>query len=302
MKREFFLIFILMFSFTLQAGELEIEYVAGTVECKTGNGWQDLFIGDTIEEKSTIRMEQDALLEFTYQGSKIVFHREGTYPVKQILASSTELGEWGLGGLLGAKIDNIIQGKSSEGQSASMGVRAAEVTDDPFEDLWLDDEFEEEEDLLDPGKELILEGDFEEGINYFNGVKSQITALQRDEFYYYLGLAYLGAGEKAQALDSLAGSQPDNYADYYADYILVRGKLLVESQAYREALDLFNAYLAGYSFGVEQQPVYFLAGFCQAQLGQEQAALQRLEKARNLDPTNEIGNAAGLWIKKIKGN
>jgi tetratricopeptide (TPR) repeat protein len=302
MRRIFLICIFLLLAAFLYAEELEVEYLFGTVEYKSEDNWLELDIGDNFPMDVAIRLEDDAILEFDYEATSITVNRPGTYDIQSLLTKHDELDEWGLSDVLGTKLNNIFNSTNEGQEASSMGVRAAEVEDsDPFDDLWMDDDFEEEEeDLLAAARENIRKGNFTTALDDLRNLENDITEWEEAEFYYLLGMAYLAGGKKAQAMQSLASSHPDRYQEYYGNYILIRGKLLIESLAYTEALLLFNTYLKYNPFGEEAQTMMFLSALCLVQTGDKAAAISRLEKAQKQGGDTGIGRAAGQWIAKLK--
>jgi tetratricopeptide (TPR) repeat protein len=86
---------------------------------------------------------------------------------------------------------------------------------------------------------------------------------------------------------------------HYGDYVLLKGQLLLEGQAYRAALELFDGFLQRFPDHENSQPVYFLSAFCNEQIGRQTEAEAMLRKAYDLDPSSETGRKAASMLESL---
>ncbi|MDA3808828.1 MAG: hypothetical protein PF518_00725 [Spirochaetaceae bacterium] len=99
--------------------------------------------------------------------------------------------------------------------------------------------------------------------------------------------------------DSLKEMNPDSDTDYFGDYVLFKGNVLIESQDFIEAEELFNRYLKESKIHDAEQMVYLLSAFCSLELDEKEFAVRKLNKAINIDPNGEIGIKASEILNSL---
>jgi len=159
---------------------------------------------------------------------------------------------------------------------------------------------EEGEEYLEQGKEFILAGDYEEAREVLQeGADYSFSDEEKAEYTFYIASTYALEGRNAPALLMLADMKTDSSAPFYSDYVLLKGKLLIEGLAYKKALLLFNEYLKNPDRGETTQLIYFLSALCNQRLENRQGAIRNLEAAYKINNTSEYGRAAKRMMDNL---
>ncbi len=267
----------------------QITYLEGSLEVRVGSSWQEVDIGDFVPEKATIRLGHGSIAELNLGSARITLGEPGTYSIQDLFRSSRELDRWKIRSILNGRLRSLFRGQP-EGETASMGARAAEVEDEGMEFEWVD----EEEEVLAEAESLLEEGSYVEAIAILE--ESYLDAFDPSPYLFYIGYARAMLGQKGLALKALNDVEVEESMPHYAEFVLLKGKLLMEGQAYARALDLYEQALRGFAADALVQSLNFFAAYCAEQLGQAKQARRFLEEAQRIDPQSETGRAAGAQL------
>ena len=294
MKRAAALILlILIAAIPLVAEDLLVEYVEGTLEIKEGSSWAELYIGDMVPENSTIRLSDNGFAELSTRTVTVTLSDDGTYDTRSLLRSGQKVASWDIGGVVNSKLSKLVN-PAQQGETAAMGVRGEAKPQDEL--TWV----EEGGEFMEKGKQLLLDGLFEEAIGVFkDGADWALTEEERSEYLFYTAYAHSLKGDNALALIILEDMQLDSNAAIFTDYVLLKGKLLIENLAFADALDLFSEYLKHPDMGETTQVVYFLSAVCQQGLDNKTQAQKFLQDAVKIDASSEYGKAAQRMMGKL---
>ncbi|MBA7654272.1 hypothetical protein ES703_62148 [subsurface metagenome] len=287
-------ILFVFLSCRLFSENLLVDFLDGNLELKKGNRWVEAVIGDRVPRDTVLRLDEGTVAELCYGDVRITLSKAGNYYSNDLLSASQEAFEWGIGVLLSVKLLSIFEGMP-EREASTMGVRAEKVEDD-YEFEWVD----EEEELLEEGKRLLESFQYEEALAVFQEGLDLADDQDAAVFHFYIGYSYSMLGRSGFALEILKRIEPDTGESYYADFALLKGKLLIESRSFADALRLFDAYLKVFPEGNNAQSAYFLSAFCSKKLGKLKDAAFRLEKAYALDPESELAEKAQKMGQDIK--
>jgi len=270
----------------LVAEDLLVEYLEGTLEVKEGSIWAELYIGDMVAENSLIRLSDHGFAELSTRNVTVTLSDDGTYDTQSLLRSGQKVASWNIGGVVNSKLSKLIS-PVQQGETAVMGVRGAAA--DQGELTWV----EEGGEFMEKGKQLLANGLFEEAIPVFkNGADWALTEDERSEYLFYAAYAHSLKGDNAVALIMLEDMALKSDAAIFTDYVLLKGKLLIENLAFADALDLFSEYLAHPDMGETTQVVYFLSAVCYQGLDNRTQAQKSLQDAIKIDASSEYGQAA----------
>jgi len=270
----------------LVAEDLLVEYLEGTLEVKEGSIWAELYIGDMVAENSLIRLSDHGFAELSTRNVTVTLSDDGTYDTQSLLRSGQKVASWNIGGVVNSKLSKLIS-PGQQGETAVMGVRGAAA--DQGELTWV----EEGGEFMEKGKQLLANGLFEEAIPVFkNGADWALTEDERSEYLFYAAYAHSLKGDNAVALIMLEDMALKSDAAIFTDYVLLKGKLLIENLAFADALDLFSEYLAHPDMGETTQVVYFLSAVCHQGLDNRTQAQKSLQDAIKIDASSEYGQAA----------
>ncbi len=287
MKRaSAFVLLILIAAIPLFAEDLLIEYVEGTLEIKERAIWAELYIGDMIPENSLIRLSGNGFAELSTRAFTITLSDDGTYNTQSLLRSGQKIASWDIGSVVNSKLLKLIA-PGEQGQTAVMGVRGAAADEDQL--TWV----EEGGEYLEKGKQLLVDGLFDEAIPVFKeGADWALTAEERYEYLFYAAYAHSLKGDNAVALIMLEDVEAGIDSPFFPDYVLLKGKLLIENLAFEDALSLFAQYLKYPDMGETTQVVHFLSAVCYQGLDKIGEARKSLEAAYKIDTSSEYGRAA----------
>lgn len=293
MKRaSAFVLLILIAAIPLLAEDLLIEYVEGTLEIKEGAAWAELYIGDMIPESSLIRLSANGFAELSTRAVTVTLSDDGTYNTQSLLRAGQKIASWDIGSVVNSKLSKLIT-PGEQGQTAVMGVRGAAADEDQL--TWV----EEGGEYLEKGKQLLIDGLFDEAIPVFKeGADWALTAEERYEHLFYAAYAHSLKGDNAVALIMLEDMEAGIDSPFFPDYVLLKGKLLIENLAFEDALSLFAQYLKYPDMGETTQVVHFLSAVCYQGLDKTAEARKSLEAAYKIDTSSEYGQAA----QRMMGN
>lgn len=284
---------IIIAAIPLVADDLLVEYVEGILELKEGSSWVELYIGDTVPENGMIRLSDNGFAELSTRNVTVMLSDDGTYDTRSLLRSGQKIASWDIGGVVNSKLSKLL-GPGQQGETAVMGVRGA--AGDQEELTWV----EEGEEFMEKGKELLAEGLFDEAIVAFKeGADWALTEDERSEYLFYAAYAHSLKGDNALALIMLEDMALGSGSHIFTDYMLLKGKLLIENLAFADALDLFSLYLKHPDMGETTQVVYFLSAVCHQGLDNNTQAQKYLQDAIKINASSEYGKAAQRMIGSL---
>ena len=270
-----------------------VDYVYGAVEVQTEGNWRPVQIGTTVSGDTSLRLGPGGVAELSSGTIRITLGEAGTYSVSELTRSSRQVSSWGIVQVVRGKIRSLFRGQPGI-ESTAMGVRAEKVEDGlGFE--WMD----EEEEAADQGKALLEEQRYEESIEYFEEALEMADGSARSLYLFYMGYAYAMAGKSGLSLRYLNEADPSHLTAHYGDYVLLKGQLLLEGQAFQTALELFDPFLQRFPEHENRQSICFLSAFCNTQIGREVEAKALLREAYNLDPSSETGRQAKTMLDTL---
>ena len=279
---------------TAVLADYTVDYVYGTVEVQENNRWRSAEMGALLAEDSLVRLGPGSVAELSSGNTRIILSEANTYILSDLSTSSRQVSSWGIVQMVRGKIRNLFRGQP-EIESTAMGVRADEVAEEDLGFEWMD----EEEDAVAEGKSLLEAERYEEAVGYFEEALELADEQGRALYLFYMGYAHAMAGNSGLAMRYLNESDPSLLLTHYGDYVLLKGQLLLEGQAYRAALELFDPYLKRHPDHENTQSVYFLSAFCSVQLGRAADAQQMLRKAHALDPSSDVGRKAKAMLDSL---
>ena len=296
LRKHFFgaLLFFLLAA-ALWPESLQVDYLEGLLEMRADTGWQEAAIGENIPPGSSLRLGDGSVAELTYGSAGFTLVGYGCFFADSLIKTARAAGSWGIQPLVTRKLEALIEGKP-KGESSAMGARAAEVEDTAGFD-WVD----EGEAAIAEGKELLAAGRYEAALAVFTEELALAGSEEADMLHYYAGYAHARMNDGRLALAELNRIEPDETAVYYGDFVLLKGRLLLEANRFSQALDLLDTYLAIYPGGAAAQEAAYLSAFGSYILGDTEAALDKLERACSLDPDSEMGKAARALCSELAG-
>jgi len=293
--RSLLLILLTAITVPLFSQSVLVEYSEGFVEQKTRSGWQEVYIGDELPIESTIRVSENGFAEFSLGDLKISVKEDGVYQLSDLVGSSKQVSSWDLSNLVSTKIKTALTSPGS-GQTAVMGVRGA-AAESGAEIEWIEAGGSAE--LLQEGLALLEKTRYSEALDVFNEGLSISYGEEEQLFLYYVGYTQSLDGQFALALNTLERVEVDPQSSYYSDLILLRGRMLIESLAFEEALEFFKTHTNRYPEGDLTQAVLLLSSYCYRGLDDTFQALQVLQRARDLNPDSALGIEAQRLMEEL---
>ncbi len=292
MKKYLVIIMLLVLMvFPLTAGELMLVYSEGDVYLKDGGPWYEVFIGDMIDGSSTIRIGANSLVEIDADGNTLLLNKPGSYKLGELISRKGKVSAWSNNPVF----KKFLSGDNSRSnvQTAVMGVRGSATATDDVE--WLS----EDSMIIDEAIVMIGDGDFNGAIDFLNQEMDLAFNEELSDYNYYIGYSYYMLGSSGRALSYLDKVESDYDSEYYPDFVVLKGTLLLESLAYKDALDLFNDFLRNDDFSGTAQAVNYLAATALNGLGRGKDAVKKLEITVKMNPSSDIGRSADAILKNM---
>ena len=287
-------ILLILFSFTLFADDLLLEYSDGVIELETNAGWEEVVEGELYSSEQIIRLENDSIAEFSINDSRIMISEEGTYELRELINNSNNVSNWGIGELVTNKLE-LFFNETMYKDEAAMGVRGDQ--EEQYDDItWMENK--EIPVRYGIAKDYILNKQYKEAVLYLLEASFTATGEARKECFYYIGYSYAMLGDSVRALRYLNRVETDSTKYYFHDYVLVKGKLLIQSFSFKSALYLFEKYLSEYPYGENVQSVYFLSAYCNEALNNREEFVKNLQKAVEVDPFSDFGKLASQKLNQ----
>jgi tetratricopeptide (TPR) repeat protein len=271
------------------AQELRVIYLDGRLEVLRQGRWQEAGSGETIPSGATLRLGQHSVAELISGEARITLSQPGTYSTTELLRAYRESSRWGVARLMAEKL-RFLFGRQGTQPMTAMALRGEEMVEEQGIG-WMD----EEQEALDRARQLLADGHYEQAVAELERALKMAGPEAKPQFLYLIGFGWSMAGKNGPALKALEQAQPPASAPYFADYVLLKSRLLAEGEGYRQALELLDTLLGLSPVLDVAQPAWFLSAYCAQQLGDSLSARERLRKAQALDPGSDIGRqAAGM--------
>ncbi len=292
MKKNIFVI-ILLFSILIwsTAEDFLLVYSEGEVFESENGSWYEVYIGDMLSNSSTLKIGPDSMVEIDANGSTLLLNKPGTYKLGELISQSSKVSAWGNNPVF-KKFLSGDNAKSSV-QTAVMGVRGSATETDDIE--WLS----EDSMIIDEAIALIEDGSFNDAIDFLSEEMDFAFDEDLSDYNYYIGYSYYMLGASGRALSHLKKVESDYDTEYYPNYVVLKGSLLLESLAYNDALDLFKEFLRNDDFSGTAQAVNYLSATALKGLGKDKDAQKKLEITVKMNPTSEIGRSADSLLKNL---
>ena len=290
-KRVLFIIIgiLLVFGGSLFGQEYQLVYNEGDVFVKQGSGWMMINPGDFLPENSMVRVGDGAIAEFASSSETILFSKPGTYQLKSVMQQKQQKHVAGLSSVFSrvAKIGST----GDQGQSQVMGVRAAEAEDE-YEFTWV------EEDTLsfDEAVAAYNRQEYASAIDIFENEVDPMLLNDEGAYWFYLASSYLNIDRKGPALQIALNHEVNEYSSVFPDFLLLRGRLFLESFDYAQAAAQFEEYIDGVDSPAQLQLGNFLYGYALQQNGDISGGREALNRAVEINADSEVTELARQFL------
>jgi tetratricopeptide (TPR) repeat protein len=290
----FALLLVVSAAWSLAAQELSVSYLDGKVSQKNGFSWQELSIGDAISADATLRVEAHTYVEFSTGSARITLSQPGTYIVKSLVSASRSLHSAGAGEALNAMLSALVSGRS-QNQTSVGGVRAGDKSKDQDSGYFSSDA----DIFLKSGKDYIGSGQYDKAIEELKQAKEAAEESERGEVRYYLAEAYSLNGETRSAFAQIVELQPENSAAWLPDFILLKGKILIDVSAYDQSAKWLAEKGAGLAMDAQRMQTYFfLMGLAYKGTGEIEKERQSFTRVISAGGDSELGKAAAKLMQE----
>ncbi|HTZ51224.1 MAG TPA: hypothetical protein VMF68_06180 [Spirochaetia bacterium] len=263
----------------VSAQAFTVSYLDGTVEMQSAKGWSAVSIGDRIPADATVRISDTGSLELVRTGAKITILKDGVFALAGLAAGAAS-GASGVAGSIAQKLQTLVTEKPKS--SAAGGVRGAEQGTGNV--TWVD----ENDETRAQAQALLDKKDWKGASSVLqDAIKNAGSDTDVSEFGYMLAVAYDGAGQTAKAYRALAKVNADPSAAWYARYVILKAKVLVDSQSFADALGVLTPFISAYPTGEATQVAYLLSGISQKGLGNKTAARSAFDTGYQLDASTD---------------
>lgn len=270
-----------------------VAYTEGTVELEAGPSWQALVIGDPLSSSATIRLGEGSYLEIAGGYAKVSLSAKGVYRLDRLLSETTQISSAGAGQALSAGLAALFGAPAAS--SGSMGIRS-EKAGEKGGVSWISSESQV---YLDAGKENLKSKNYEAAIGELKRALGSASRDELPEVRYYLGYAYSLSGNTREALKTIAGLEPGDAGALAADLVILKGKLLVDTSAFRQDVEWLTKNEAAVSLDVQREPLYYLMlGISYGGVGATTEARANLEKVVAMAGDSAVGEAAGRLLEQ----
>ena len=284
---------IVMYSISAHGLELVVDYLDGYLDIRDGGEWYELTIGEVVLDSDTVRLDEDSVAELTARGVKLTLTKPGIYNIEDLLNARGKSRSAGIASVIGNKIASILD-EPEQTQSAVMGVRGAKSEDELD---WMSGDTAE---LLDTGKEYLTDGQLVDALEVFEEAYDFADMEEEAEVLFYLGYTNALTGDIRIALDFLSDADPELESEYFFDFILLKGQLLIETFAYDEAIEWFDAYTTDLKGDdTAAQMALLLQGVSYQALDDTDQARRTLREAVNIDGSSDAGRAAQGMLQEL---
>jgi tetratricopeptide (TPR) repeat protein len=270
------------------AQDLRVTWVEGAVTRASGATWIALKLDDPVAIDLTVKLEKDGYLELAGPGTKIAFSQPGSYQLKAIMAKRQGLDSGGLGKTVSRYITTLSNGPVSNAATIA-GVRGAQQgVSDGSEWVTSDTAI-----YLEAAKAYISAGSYDLAIGQLKEGLLGALPEEAPELKFYLAEASALAGRTREAFGWMKSLTVAGGEEWAPDYWLLRAKLLVDTMAFQDAIDLLEGPAKAVAAIAQRESLYRLV-LASAYRGlgdsaNERAQLQRLVLA---GANTEVGRAA----------
>jgi tetratricopeptide (TPR) repeat protein len=265
----------------VSAQAFTVSYLDGSVELKAAKGWKVLAIGEKVPADGTVRLSQDATLELQRGTVRISLIKDGVYEMARLATATDKPASGGSGNLVAQKLQSLTTAKAKA--TSVGGVRATEQARSPDAMPWavdIDDVRSDVNDLLD-------KQNYADALKRLDKAVSEATEdSERNEFAYLKAVVYYREGQQALAYRALARAAAQPADSWYAQFIVLKGQILVDTQNYQDAVALLAPFVKDYT-GEAVQVAYLLTAISEKALGNAAAAKQALDAGYALDPATD---------------
>lgn len=269
------------------AANLTVVYLDGTVELMVASKWKALDVGDTVAPDAMVRVSKDSTMQLSVAGMTLSFLTPGSFSVADIMAKNTKAARTGVTSALG-KTALALAGKTTKAQKTGTlgGVRASEVVK-PKDTLWVD----ELEEVRSSVKNFFAQEKYAEAVKLLETTQAEgLSDAEAEEVSFLLASADYSLGETARAWKAVAEQNPEPTSKFYANILLMKAQLLMESYSFPQAVEELKKLIGPASLPETVQQAWLLTGLCSRAQGDEPAAKDAWNRGIAVAPDSDIAS------------
>jgi tetratricopeptide (TPR) repeat protein len=277
-----------------RAQELSVSYVEGEVQqARSGSSWTALSIGDRLTSEVTIQLSGGAYVELPWANAKFALSQKGTYLLRDIMAISRALDSAGVWKTLSTKLSILLTGPVHN-QTNVAGARAG--NESKAEDSeWVTSGAQV---FLDTGMQYLKSGQYKEALEQFLQALDEATEKESPLVHYNLALAYSLSGDTRAALKHAAGLQPGSTDEWAPDFIILKAKLLFDSNAFAQEIAWLTQSGNDLSQDAHRAAIYnFLLGVGYHGIGDTSREKASLSKVAAISEESDLAKAAAQLLQ-----
>lgn len=226
-RRLVLLVTVVCLSSRVFAQAYHVSYLDGTAKKKSNASWIELVMGDQIGPHDLIRLAEASYLEIA-GSTNLTISQPGDYSIQRLVSAAHAIDGSGARSVLAAVLSNLVRNDDPR-MNTVMGVRSLNGEGAPTSDS------EGVRKLLDAGRGKLKAGDIAAAIAEFQQAVQKATYADIPLARYFLGSAFALAGRTQAALVELSDIRDSRDAPWWADYALLKAKLLIDTSAYSVA-------------------------------------------------------------------
>lgn len=213
------------------APAVDVAYIDGSAQFKSGSAWKELDFGQKLEPTATLRLAAGTVVELDVDGGRsILLSKPGVYDLAALIKAAPET-KGSAARLLGI-LDRITSGSSVAAPSTQAGVRGSpgDTRVDPF---WPDGE-EDPSMVYDAGRDAEAEGRYAEAAVLYGEAlrivkdQAETSELRAGMAAYSAARAFVQAEQFGRALDALKAADPADAGDARGAYAMLYAMLLAD--------------------------------------------------------------------------
>lgn len=283
----------LLVSLGAHAQDLSVIYLEGSAQVRgSGASWNEIRIGDSVPLSAAIRLEARGLVQLKGGSADIVLTRPGTYLIKDVLAARRSMASDGTGSALSRAFRYLGSGTANQ-QSTVLGARGSEKREG--DDDWVESSAEV---FLEAGKEFIKAGHYSKAVENLEQALESATGKEIPEIHYYMACAYAQDGKLAEAWKQVDGLKPGGTDPWHGDFVLLKGKLLIDSSACAEAARWLINEGKELSQDAQKASLYFyLLALASRGIGDNAAERANLLKVVSAAGDSDLGKSASQLLQ-----
>lgn len=288
-----FSLLFLVLPWALRSEDFFVDYSDGEVDVKRGSSWEEVYIGDVLTERDTLRLSGYGIVELSYGREVVTLSKPGSYVLDDLAKDISRRKSAEFSSLLSGKVQTALKGNKHMEQSTVGGVRGSQAVEQDRMTWMASDTL----DLIETGKEKFATGKIDAALGLFQEAYDYaLDSEEEGKAAFYLAGCYDVQGSTGKALSLLEDVDVGLNSEEYFDFRILKSKLLIESFAYSEAEDILSAVDVSSADPGTSQLIYFLLGV--ACMGQDKTGPARahLTRARDFDADSDTGIAAAQML------